>query len=481
MLQKNKYFNLYIILILLLTQSVITGIHASNITTKSHLRAPDGISYKWTFNGEIIDGVNDQELIYMQNGSYTVEVTDAEGNTTTQSYVVNGMNSAKTVYVIGDSTASIYDSDLYPRTGWAQVLQPFFISNNILIDDHAASGRSSKSFYDEGRWTTVYNQLSTGDYVFIQFAHNDEKDSDPDRYTEPSTTYKDYLKIYINGSLEKGAYPVLISSIPRNYWSGSTMRQSHNEYTQAMKEVAEELSVPFIDMEASARAFLTPKGQSYSTDSIYLNLDASVWENYLDGRSDNTHLQEKGAYELCKVLISDLNQSTDTEVINLVSNLESAAHISAVASPALKGKLAGYGVYTNGSSVTLTATPTANYRFVKWALKGSDLAYSTNPTINLTTDSTSMAFIAYFESMVQVGETQINNSIKVYPNPTNDLLYVEIDSDNYSIDLYNQDGQLVKSKKNVNSIITSSLPSGSYILKISSDQENYSRKIQVRH
>ena len=113
----------------------------------------------------------------------------------------------------------MYASDLYPRTGWAQPLQDYFAPACATIQDKALSGRSSKSFYEEGAWTPIRAALRAGDMVLIQFGHNDEKTDDPERYTEPFTTFEQFLSIYIDETIAKGATPILLTPINRNNWS----------------------------------------------------------------------------------------------------------------------------------------------------------------------------------------------------------------------------------------------------------------------
>ncbi|MFB6318384.1 T9SS type A sorting domain-containing protein [Saccharicrinis sp. FJH54] len=444
------------------------------------LTAPEGNSYQWLYNGQLIGAQDSQQIIAAQSGTYTVLVSMNDGTVETKSYVVNATTGKVTVFVIGDSTASVYGSDLYPRTGWAQVLQPFFNSDNVVVNDQAASGRSSKSFYDEGKWNTVYNMLKAGDYVLIQFAHNDEKTTDPTRYTDPATTYRDYLKIFGNGAKEKGAYPVFISSIPRNNWSGTQIKQAHAAYTQAMKEVAAELEAPFIDMEASTMAFLNSRGKSYATDSIFNNLKSGVWQNYPDGNSDGTHLQQNGAFELCKVLVADLKQVTAfSEIQSLTSNLVPAIRINAMADPDLKGKVTGYGVYAKGTTVTLTASPVNGYRFVNWTLVNSTDVYSTEKSISLTTDTLSLDFRAHFELITALQEHKVED-IKVYPNPATNYVNVDVKAQRWQIDILDLSGRVMLSGQNIKSIDLRGVTSGTYLVHIkTSEQEDFLR-FQIR-
>ena len=373
-----------------------------------------------------------------------------------------------TVFVIGDSTASLYDASLYPRTGWAQLLQAFFNKDSVVVNDQAASGRSSKSFYDEGRWTTVNNLLKKGDFVFIQFAHNDEKVEDAVRYTNPSTTYKDYITIYINGARAKGAIPVLFSSIPRNNWSGSGVQQAHKSYTEAMKQLAEAMNVPFFDMEASTMAYLNTKGKTYSTDSIFNNLKANVWPNYLTGNSDGTHLQENGAYNFCKVVTTDIKKhNIYPEMIKLASNIGKALRVSAMPYPNLKGTIKGYGIFTANSQITLTATAASGYKFVKWTSATDTVTISKNSSLTISTDTTNVSLLARFESITSTAVVPFT-SISVFPAIATDKLNLATCEEITNFRIFNVQGLETKASSVLqnNQLDISDLKPGYYIIQV---------------
>lgn len=213
-------------------------------------------------------------------------------------------SSAVTVYVIGDSTASVYASDLYPRMGWGQVFGDYFNPACAVVDDRALSGRSSKSFFDEGAWMPIESALRPGDWVLIQFAHNDEKSEDPTRYTEPSTTFKQHLTTYIEDTRAKQAHPLLLTPIQRNQWNGATMSETHGAYPAAMRELAEELDVLLVDATNLTKAHFEQMGQA-TTTNLFMNLSAGEFPNYPDGNSDNTHLRESGARVVAELIIAD--------------------------------------------------------------------------------------------------------------------------------------------------------------------------------
>jgi lysophospholipase L1-like esterase len=211
------------------------------------------------------------------------------------------------LYIVGDSTACIYASSLYPRTGWAQVVQRNFITDSVLVCDSALSGRSSKSFYDEGHWTPVKNALRKGDYVIIQFGHNDEKTDDAQRGTLPATTFKQYLSIYVDDAIAKGAIPILATPIERNSWSSATVLKSTHitadgDYPQEIRDLAVAKKVTCIDATKLTKTFLEAIGRDSAT-RLYMNLAAGEWPNYPNGNTDNTHLQERGAKVIAQLIV----------------------------------------------------------------------------------------------------------------------------------------------------------------------------------
>ncbi|MEW9672764.1 rhamnogalacturonan acetylesterase [Ammoniphilus sp. 3BR4] len=213
-----------------------------------------------------------------------------------------------TVYLAGDSTVSNYESHLAPRAGWGQVFDEMF-DDKIIVKNEAVSGRSSKSFIDEGRLAPILDQIEKGDYLFIQFGHNDEKIEDPTRYTEPYTTYKSHLKQYIDGAREKGAIPVLITPVERRRFTAEGLaRDSHGEYPEAMKELGLEENVPVIDLTAKSKALFNELGPE-GTKKVFLWLDPGVNPNYPNGVQDNTHFQEEGAKQIARLVIEGIDES----------------------------------------------------------------------------------------------------------------------------------------------------------------------------
>jgi lysophospholipase L1-like esterase len=199
-----------------------------------------------------------------------------------------------TLHVAGDSTAAIFPaSDPTQRVGWASVLQQFF-GAGVQVDDAAQSGRSSKSFIDEGLWKTLTAKIRPGDYVFIQFAHNDEKMDDPARYSDPASTFRSNLKTYISDTRAAGGFAVLLTPISRRQFSGATIAATHGAYPAAVIAVGMETSTPVIDMTEKTRVWLESLGPTAT-----LPMFAS---------GDNTHLSAKGAPEVAKLVVQGVRE-----------------------------------------------------------------------------------------------------------------------------------------------------------------------------
>ncbi len=214
----------------------------------------------------------------------------------------------RTLYVIGDSTSAPYPPERYPLHGWAQVLQEHFDPARLHVDDRAKGGRSSKSFYEEGSWTPIREALQPGDWVFIQFAHNDQKKDDRNRFTDPATTFPEHLRRYVEETRAAGARPVLLTPINRNRWISPTrMGDTHGDYPNATRRLAREMGVPLIDLHKMTRKRFTRLGPD-ATTKLFLNLAPGEHPNYPEGKEDNTHLQESGAREVSALAVKGIKR-----------------------------------------------------------------------------------------------------------------------------------------------------------------------------
>lgn len=201
-----------------------------------------------------------------------------------------------TIYWAGDSTVQFNGILTFPQTGLGQVL-PMYLKPEIRVENHAKNGRSTKSFIDESRLVPIYDRISEGDFLFIQFGHNDEKETDPARYTDPETEYRTNLGKFVNVARDKKAHPVLITPLERrNFKEDGHLEESlHLPYVQAMKETAKELDVPLIDLFTMSREKLEKVGPE-NTLTWYMHIPAGIYPYHPEGLdTDNTHLRYEGA------------------------------------------------------------------------------------------------------------------------------------------------------------------------------------------
>lgn len=222
-----------------------------------------------------------------------------------------------TIYAIGDSTmANKPYPDENPERGWGQILPDFF-TNNVVIDNRAVNGRSTRSFIDEGKWNDVLKTLKKGDYVFIQFGHNDQKFNDPKRYTNPHTAYRNNLVKFVLETREKGATPILFSSIVRrNFNEFGTLVDTHGIYPIEVRLVAHEYDVEFIDLQ-----YLTEQlEESFGVENskkLHLHYEACENPYYKEAKHDDTHLSLLGATKIVELVIEEFKKK-EIDIVNYI-------------------------------------------------------------------------------------------------------------------------------------------------------------------
>ena len=216
---------------------------------------------------------------------------------------------AITVHMIGDSTmADKPTPETNPERGWGQLL-PRFVDEQIVVRNHAVNGRSTKSFIDEGKWSAVVTELRAGDYVFIQFGHNDEKKEDSTRYTSPETTFRQNLERFVRESRAHGAIPVLFTPIARRKFSAAgKLQATHGAYPGAVRAVASALDVPLIDLEALTSKLVQDAGVEGSK-KLYNYTAPGEYAMYPDGHQDDTHLSVAGATAVARLAAQAIKAS----------------------------------------------------------------------------------------------------------------------------------------------------------------------------
>lgn len=216
------------------------------------------------------------------------------------------------LYTIGDSTMSdnlrILDDPGDPGRGWGQELGKFFDSDRLVVKNNAVSGRSTKSYIDEGRWDKLKEEIQPGNYVLIQFGGNDQKDYDPKRYTDPETTFKDNFRKFINETREKKGVPLLATSVARRRWNEKgELVDTYGRYVEVVRELATEMDIPVIDMQASTRKLIEEYGVEDSK-KLFLWVEPGVAERFPEGNKDDTHLNVLGATEFSRLFVKELKE-----------------------------------------------------------------------------------------------------------------------------------------------------------------------------
>jgi lysophospholipase L1-like esterase len=199
-----------------------------------------------------------------------------------------------TVFLAGDSTMAPKQENKRPETGWGEQLQKRFNERRVRIDNHAANGRSTRTFISEGRWQTIIDKVKAGDYVLIQFGHNDQAKDKVDRYTPPDD-FRANLARFVAEVRAKKATPLLLTPVMRRRFDKEgKFYDVHGEYPDLTRRVAAEQKVALIDMHRMSEKVLVKYGPEESR-KLYLQLKAGENPNYPQGVDDNTHFSPLGA------------------------------------------------------------------------------------------------------------------------------------------------------------------------------------------
>lgn len=224
-----------------------------------------------------------------------------------------------TIHLMGDSTMADKDiSKGSPERGWGMVFENF-VGEKVRVINYAKNGRSTKSFIDEGLWDKVKSNIRPGDYVFIQFGHNDEKSNKPAVYAPAWGAYQDNLRLYISTVRDLGAIPVLFTPVARRNFdeNGVLDETTHGEYPSAMKAVAAETGTVLIDMETATLDWIRAAGDIPSRE-YFMWLEPGENPAYPEGRSDNTHSNPRGARRNCEIVCDSLRVRVPALVPHLV-------------------------------------------------------------------------------------------------------------------------------------------------------------------
>ena len=208
------------------------------------------------------------------------------------------------IFLAGDSTIAIKEAKAYPETGWGSPFA-YFWDSTVTVVNKARNGRSTKSFIKEGLWKSIMDEAQEGDYVIIQFGHNDESKDKGERYSTPDT-FKMNLTRFIKETRDKKATPILLTPVSRRKFDKDGMTvETHLEYSALTREVAKEQNVLFIDLDVKSRELYQQFGPENSK-WLFLQLQPGEHPNYPEGRNDNTHFSELGARLIAQIVLKEL-------------------------------------------------------------------------------------------------------------------------------------------------------------------------------
>jgi lysophospholipase L1-like esterase/mannose-6-phosphate isomerase-like protein (cupin superfamily) len=236
------------------------------------------------------------------------------------------------IFLAGDSTIAEKLPEKRPETGWGESLQHWFRIDDIVVVNHARNGRSTRTFIEEGRWDALLEAVRQGDYVFIQFGHNDQSKSKPKRYTPPDA-FQANLRRFVADVRAREAIPVLLTPVVRRRFDEhGEFYDSHGAYPDLVRDVAESGNVALIDLHARSRTFLEAYGAERSKD-LFLWLDPGDSPNYPEGLQDNTHFSPLGARAMASLVMQGILEQVPGLADKVQKKTGGVQHDSEIATP----------------------------------------------------------------------------------------------------------------------------------------------------
>ena len=336
-----------------------------------------------------------------------------------------------TIHVIGDSTVCNYKDSAYPQTGWGQVLGYFFDASRVKINNVAIGGRSSKKFINDGRLRDLEPSIQKGDYVFVQFGHNDRDYNKEDRYT-PIEDFPKYMQQYIDAAVKHGATPVLVSPMNMN-GSRNIFSTGANNYDARgeMEKLAKSNKIPFVDLNMkSYDTYNKTYGSlgNYVTTFLYLKFDGGLYPNYPNGSTDgNTHFQEMGSLGHCGMIVEELEDELSASYLSAESKAALTTLVSAInprytvtvkANIQTKGLITQNQLFPAGTPMTLRVDPANGETFEYWADDNCQKISSNRLYYGFKTPGRNVTYTAMFKGGSACVVTATGDDSNPTTNPT---------------------------------------------------------------
>lgn len=258
-----------------------------------------------------------------------------------------------TVWITGDSTVQTYTSDYAPQAGWGQMLERY-LSEDVAIENKSIGGRSSKNFISQGRLDEVLRDIRPGDYLFVQFGHNDNSKGVDDRYAAPAD-YAEYLRTYVEGARQRGAIPIIVTPVSRRDFTPATglFNVSFPEYVAAASRLASESDTGLVNLAKSSREYLDSIGPEAAL-SVFLHVPSGVYPSRPSGTADDTHFQEYGAIQMARLVASGVS------VLDIPLAAEVVAAEAPSTVPEAPASLIAGSVSNAGAQLSWSAVPDAD-------------------------------------------------------------------------------------------------------------------------
>lgn len=246
------------------------------------------------------------------------------------------------IYLVSDSTVQTYEPIFYPQTGWGEVFCRFFgslereeesvcsypqarvyVTDRAVVENRSIGGRSSRSFYEEGKWDEVLEQICPGDYVFVQWGHNDNTAVRPNRYV-PAEGFEPWLQYYVDGTRQRGGVCVLVTPVARYHFETDEKGKARfisdfEGYRQVMIKMAREQNLPLVDLTERSLALCDQAGEEKAA-AFFLRLEPGETDgHYKDGVTDSTHLQRYGALKFAQCVAEGILESDHVDLSRLKS------------------------------------------------------------------------------------------------------------------------------------------------------------------
>ncbi len=378
------------------------------------------------------------------------------------------VNAQTHVYIIGDSTTEIWKSPKwYPCMGWGARLQYFFDSEKVIVDDRAVGGRSSQTFYDR-HWPEVLADLESGDYLFVCFGAND---SNKNAYAYVTLDdFHMYIGKYCEEAREKGAIPVLLSTINANAWGSSGYRNNtYGTYPQAMEKAAIAYETPFIDLNTFGAEISMMVGKEYNTYYRYNNYYPGEYPNYPDGIKDNIHLQETGAIDFCRYITEEIENSSDDRLQLLADATKPRYMVTFDAdNDSMYTSISRSATFPEGINVTLKSYGVDSTKSCQWINENGEIVSDSNIHVYVMEDHEEHFTALYNTTPV----SQISSdNFKILSDRI-----IFFDNQKHTLNIRTFEGRLVTSVS-TQSCHPFCLPTGVYVLTIDGTK---STKIMIK-